>query len=105
MPNHLELTLSPTRANMLLSSSNASGPRMTLRRNGPLTDQGQGLLSATSSRFSFSHLLASPPPSPSLPALVPRHGKPPLSPTPRRVRRMGRLLVWAVGVAAILYYA
>lgn len=58
-------------------------------------------MSSTSSRFSFNHLIASPPPSPSLPALVPRHGKPQKSP---RSRRYLRLAVWLAGVSAILYF-
>jgi len=74
---------------------------MTLRRNPSFHEKGPS--SATSSRFTFSHLLASPPPSPSLPALIPRHGKPPPSPTPRLVRRIGRLFLWLGGVSTILY--
>ncbi|KFY44821.1 hypothetical protein V494_01288, partial [Pseudogymnoascus sp. VKM F-4513 (FW-928)] len=101
MTNHLDLTLSPTRANMLLSPSNAP-TRMTLRRNKSFE---HAPLSASSSRSTFARLLASPPPSPSLPALVPRHGKAPPSPTPRRVRRVGRFLIWLTGVATICYYA
>jgi hypothetical protein len=74
---------------------------MTLRRNPSFNEKRPS--SATSSRFTFNHLLASPPPSPSLPALIPRHGKPPPSPTPRIVRRIGRLLLWLAGLSAILY--
>ncbi|OBT77801.1 hypothetical protein VF21_03192 [Pseudogymnoascus sp. 05NY08] len=101
MTNHLDLTLSPTRANMLLSPSNPP-TRMTLRRAPPSFDHP---LSATTSRSTFARLLASPPPSPSLPALVPRHGKPPPSPTPRRLRRLTRFLIWVFGVSTIVYYA
>ncbi|PHH73644.1 hypothetical protein CDD83_4693 [Cordyceps sp. RAO-2017] len=47
-------------------------PRMNLRRAASYNHQerASGPLSATSSRFNFNHLLFSPPPSPSLPALV-----------------------------------
>ncbi|KAL5345652.1 hypothetical protein ACLOAV_009406 [Pseudogymnoascus australis] len=103
MTNHLDLTLSPTLANMLLSPSNPP-TRMTLRRGPPSFDSLHPPLSATSSS-TFSRLLASPPPSPSLPALIPRHGKPPPSPTPRRIRRLTRLLLWLAGVSTIVYYA
>lgn len=101
MTNHLDLTLSPTVANMLLSPSNPP-TRMTLRRGPPSFDHP---LSATTSRSTFARLLASPPPSPSLPALVPRHGKPPPSPTPRRLRRLSRLLIYLLGISTIIYYA
>ncbi|OBT70010.1 hypothetical protein VE03_00503 [Pseudogymnoascus sp. 23342-1-I1] len=103
MTNHLDLTLSPTLANMLLSPSNPP-TRMTLRRGPPSFDNLHAPLSATSSS-TFARLLASPPPSPSLPALIPRHGKPPPSPTPRRLRRLTRLLLWLAGITTILYYA
>jgi hypothetical protein len=61
----------------------------------------KGPQSSTSSRFSFNHLIASPPPSPGLPALVPRHGKPV---PPRRPRRFVKWLIWLVGVLAIVWY-
>lgn len=47
-------------------------PRINLRRAKSYNGQDCGPLSATSSRFSYNHLLFSPPPSPSLPSLVPR---------------------------------
>ncbi|KAH8179825.1 hypothetical protein LIA77_01344 [Sarocladium implicatum] len=47
-------------------------PRINLRRAASYNAQDRGPLSSTSSRFNFNHLLFSPPPSPSLPALVPR---------------------------------
>ncbi|KAI9745449.1 MAG: hypothetical protein M1818_000983 [Claussenomyces sp. TS43310] len=82
---------------MLLSS-----PRITLRRAGSFTNQDRGPLSSTSSRFNFNHLIQSPPPSPGLPALVPRHGKPLPSPIPRR---LVRLVCWLLAAATLLYLA
>lgn len=58
-------------------------------------------MSSTSSRFSFNHLVSSPPPSPGLPALIPRHGKP--APT-RTSRTYLRGILWLLGVLVILYY-
>lgn len=96
MRNHLDLTLSRT------NKASNSAPRMTLRRNTSFTDAP---LSATSSRFSFNHLLSSPPPSPFLPALVPRHGKATPSPTPRKLRKLFRLLIWISLLFTIIYLA
>lgn len=60
-------------------------------------------LSATSSRFSFNHLLfASPPPSPSLPALLPRPRKSPNRPRPSRVFRV---VFWFAFVLFVFYFA
>ncbi|KAI1811628.1 hypothetical protein GGS20DRAFT_89300 [Poronia punctata] len=72
-------------------------PRLNLRR--AASYQGEkGPSSSTSSRFTFNHLLfASPPPSPGLPALVPRPRKSSAAPRPSRVLR---LVVWAAGLAA-----
>lgn len=50
-------------------------PKLNLRRAAAYNAHERGPLSSTSSRFSFNHLLFSPPPSPSLPALVPRRKK------------------------------
>ncbi|KAG6125958.1 hypothetical protein E4U28_000711, partial [Claviceps purpurea] len=51
-------------------------PRINLRRTTSYNDyRGPAALSSTSSRLNFNHLLFSPPPSPSLPALVPRRRK------------------------------
>ncbi|OAQ72612.1 hypothetical protein VFPPC_00542 [Pochonia chlamydosporia 170] len=47
-------------------------PRINLRRTASYNDRSAATLSSTSSRLNFNHLLFSPPPSPSLPALVPR---------------------------------
>ncbi|KAG5931463.1 hypothetical protein E4U53_001766 [Claviceps sorghi] len=50
--------------------------RINLRRMPSYHDhRGPATLSSTSSRLNFNHLLFSPPPSPSLPALVPRRRK------------------------------
>jgi hypothetical protein len=98
MPPNIDITLASTRPNMILSARNS--PRMSLRRTPTFDGHEKGPLSSTSSRFSFNHLIASPPPSPSLPALVPRHGKIPSSPTPRRCIRF---VVWLAGVGSILY--
>ncbi|PNP46626.1 hypothetical protein TGAMA5MH_01571 [Trichoderma gamsii] len=50
-------------------------PRLNLRRNASYNNTDKAPLSSTSARFSFNHLLFSPPPSPSLPVLVPRPRK------------------------------
>lgn len=65
MPPRLELNHSTH--NMMVAP-----PRINLRRAASYNTQDRGPLSSTSSRFNFNHLLFSPPPSPSLPALVPR---------------------------------
>ncbi|KAI1356682.1 hypothetical protein F5Y01DRAFT_1514 [Xylaria sp. FL0043] len=74
-------------------------PRLNLRR--AASYQGEKApLSSTSSRFNFNHLIfSSPPPSPGLPALVPRPRK--SSPVPRPSRVL-RVLVWVTGLAAIV---
>ncbi|KAF4981537.1 hypothetical protein FDECE_17678 [Fusarium decemcellulare] len=60
----------PTQSKMLVVP-----PALNLRRAGSYNPQDRGPLSSTTSRFSFNHLLFSPPPSPALPALVPRPPK------------------------------
>ncbi|KAM5369915.1 hypothetical protein ACJZ2D_008816 [Fusarium nematophilum] len=50
-------------------------PALNLRRAGSYNPHDRGPLSSTTSRFNFNHLLFSPPPSPALPALVPRPRK------------------------------
>ncbi|KAM0253027.1 hypothetical protein ACHAQJ_007458 [Trichoderma viride] len=50
-------------------------PRLNLRRNASYNNYDRAPLSSTSARFNFNHLLFSPPPSPSLPVLVPRPRK------------------------------
>ncbi|EKD19340.1 uncharacterized protein L3040_009220 [Drepanopeziza brunnea f. sp. 'multigermtubi'] len=84
---------------MIISSRKS--PRLSLRP-GSFNSLDRGPKSSTSSRFNFNHLMVSPPPSPGLPALVPRHGK---KPTPTRApRRYMRVFCWMVGVVLILYY-
>lgn len=98
MPLSLDLTKTYPTADMILSSRNP--PRMSLRRAGSYNGSDRGPLSSTSSRFSFNHLIATPPPSPSLPALIPRHGRS----LPANPRRYVRALLWLVGVVVITYY-
>ena len=76
-----------------------SPPRLNLRRAASYQYE-KGPLSATSSRFNFNHLFFSPPPSPSLPALVPR---PKSSPTRPRPSRVLRIAVWMASALFILY--
>lgn len=68
-----------------------SPPRINLRRAASY-NYDKGPLSSTSSRFSFNHLVFSPPPSPGLPSLSPPPRKPPKGFTgfirPRRVVRV-----------------
>ncbi|KAF5878724.1 uncharacterized protein Bfra_000891 [Botrytis fragariae] len=84
---------------MLLSSR--TSPRLSLRKSGGYDPNDRGPSSSTSSRFSFNHLIKSPPPSPSLPALVPRHGKPAPSRTPRK---WFRGFLWVSGILGLLYF-
>ncbi|KAJ2986639.1 hypothetical protein NUW58_g4930 [Xylaria curta] len=74
-------------------------PRLNLRR--AASYQGEKApTSSTSSRFNFNHLIfSSPPPSPGLPALVPRPRKSSSAPRPSRVLRV---LVWTTGLATFL---
>ncbi|RWA05722.1 hypothetical protein EKO27_g9389, partial [Xylaria grammica] len=74
-------------------------PRLNLRR--AASYQGEkGPTSSTSSRFNFNHLIfSSPPPSPGLPALLPRPRKSASAPRPSRVLRV---VVWIAGFAALL---
>jgi hypothetical protein len=97
MPPTLDLTKTYTHADMILSARKS--PRLSLRRPSSYGIE-KAPLSSTSSRFSFHHLIASPPPSPSLPALVPRHGKPVPIRSPRKYLRG---LAWISGVLLILY--
>jgi hypothetical protein len=98
-PPHLDISKQYTHADMIISSRKS--PRLTLRP-GAYNPLEKGPQSSTSSRFSFNHLIVSPPASPGLPALVPRHGKPA---PPRRPRRFVKWLIWLLGVLAILWYA
>jgi hypothetical protein len=97
-PTHLDLTKTYTHADMILSSRNS--PRISLRRAASYNNSDRGPQSSTSSRFSFNHLIASPPPSPGLPALVPRHGKPVPNHTPRKFFRG---FVWLMGFLVVVY--
>ncbi|CAJ2501034.1 Uu.00g038870.m01.CDS01 [Anthostomella pinea] len=95
MPPHLDLPRS-THAKMI-----ASRPQLNLRR--AASYQGdRGAKSSTSSRFNFNHLIFSPPPSPGLPALVPRPRKSPTTPRPSRVLRV---VAWISGLALFLIVA
>ncbi|KAI1130236.1 hypothetical protein F5Y10DRAFT_276223 [Nemania abortiva] len=75
-------------------------PRLNLRR--AASYQGEKApTSSTSSRFNFNHLIFSPPPSPGLPALLPRPRKSSSAPRPSRVLR---ILAWAIGITALLLF-
>ncbi|KAM0286994.1 hypothetical protein ACHAQH_000679 [Verticillium albo-atrum] len=85
----------------------AGSPRMNLRRAASYNNEkhhyDKAPLSSTSSRFNFNHLLfTSPPPSPSLPALVPRPRKSPTHPRPSRILRG---LFWLTFFLLIFYFA
>lgn len=92
MPPTLDLSRA-TPADFILHT-----PRMGLRRGGTYAGD-KGPLSSTSSRFSFNHLIASPPASPSLPALIPRHGKPLPSRAPKRVIRSA---LWSLSLLSFI---
>lgn len=99
MPPHLDLSKTYNHGDMLLAARKS--PRISLRKAASYNLSDRGPQSSTSSRFSFNHLIASPPPSPGLPALVPRHGKPVPSHTPRRFLRA---FLWLLGVLLIAHY-
>ena len=86
---------------MLLAARKS--PHLSLRKAAfyNLSVTSSGPQSSTSSRFSFHQLIASPPPSPGLPALVPRHGKRAPARTPRRFLRG---FFWLLGVLLIVHY-
>ena len=73
MPSRLDLS-QPTHGKVMMAP-----PRINLRRAASYNNHEKftgAPLSSSSSRFNFNHLLfASPPPSPSLPALVPRRSR------------------------------
>lgn len=100
-PAHLDLSKTFTHPEMILSSRNS--PRLSLRRAGSYNSLERGPLSSTSSRFNFNHLIPSPPASPGLPALVPKHGKT-IPKRKSRARTYLRSLCWLVGVLLIAYY-
>ncbi|KAI0890623.1 uncharacterized protein GGS22DRAFT_16103 [Annulohypoxylon maeteangense] len=93
MPPTLDLSQS-THAKMIVSP-----PRINLRRAASYQHE-KAPLSATSSRFNFNHLMFSPPPSPGLPALVPRPRKLSNGPRPSRVVRV---LAWVLGLALVTF--
>ncbi|KAI0843011.1 hypothetical protein F5Y06DRAFT_78889 [Hypoxylon sp. FL0890] len=93
MPPTLDLSQS-THAKMIVSP-----PRLNLRRAASYQHE-KAPLSATSSRFSFNHLMFSPPPSPGLPALVPRPRKLSTGPRPSRV---ARVIAWVFGLALVVF--
>ncbi|KAI0016451.1 hypothetical protein F4780DRAFT_681974 [Xylariomycetidae sp. FL0641] len=86
MPPALELTHS-THAKMAVSN-----PRLALRRGASYEKVPK---SSTTARFNFDHLIYSPPPSPGLPALVPRPRRSSGTPRPSRVLRV---LAWVAGL-------
>ncbi|RYO81414.1 hypothetical protein DL766_002185 [Monosporascus sp. MC13-8B] len=77
-------------------------PRLNLRRTASYQHEKGRPLSATSSRFNFNHLMFSPPPSPGLPALVPRPRKSSTAPRPSRVLR---LVAWVASLLVVFYVA
>ncbi|KAK5663494.1 hypothetical protein OQA88_3924 [Cercophora sp. LCS_1] len=80
-----------------------SPPRINLRR-ATSYNYDRGPLSSTSSRFSFNHLVFSPPPSPGLPSLSPPPRKPPRG-LARLVRpsRIFRFTVWLISALVVFY--
>ncbi|GKT54903.1 LOW QUALITY PROTEIN: hypothetical protein ColTof3_02242 [Colletotrichum tofieldiae] len=95
----------PAPLDLSKSKLSISNPRMNLRRSASHHNSSYEKipLSATSSRFSFNHLLfSSPPPSPSLPALIPPPRKSPIHPRPSRVFRF---TFWVAFAALLFYFA
>ncbi|KAG6019574.1 hypothetical protein E4U41_003168 [Claviceps citrina] len=80
-------------------------PRINLRRATSYNDRSAAKLSSTSSRLNFNHLLFSPPPSPSLPALVPRRRKKSATDVlfVHRPSRVIRLIFYLSTLLAVLY--
>ena len=99
MPPRLELTESNHHAKVMLAP-----PRMNLRRAKSYNAADRGPLSATSSRFNFNHLIFSPPPSPSLPALVPRPKRSPSQMLKTRPSRLFRRTLYCIGLIASMYF-
>ncbi|KAI1083316.1 hypothetical protein F5B20DRAFT_458736 [Whalleya microplaca] len=95
MPPTLDLSES-THAKMIVTA-----PRLNLRRAASYQHE-KPPLSATSSSFNINHLIFSPPPSPGLPALVPRPRKSPTTPRPSRVLRV---VFWVLMLALFLFVA
>ncbi|RFU73389.1 hypothetical protein TARUN_8849 [Trichoderma arundinaceum] len=95
------LDISSTHAKVMIAP-----PRLNLRRNASYNNYERAPLSSTSARFSFNHLLFSPPPSPSLPVLVPRPKK--TSPAKVLIARPSRVLRYMLYFATLvttLYFA
>lgn len=99
MPPRLDLVDSNHHAKVLLAP-----PRMNLRRSKSYNAADRGPLSATSSRFNFNHLLFSPPPSPSLPALVPRKKRSSSQILKARPSRVFRRTFYCLGFIISLYF-
>ncbi|KAG5994466.1 hypothetical protein E4U43_003232 [Claviceps pusilla] len=82
-------------------------PRINLRRTASYHEhRGPAALSSTSSRLNFNHLLFSPPPSPSLPALVPRQRKRRASDVlfVHRPSRVIRAVIYLSTLLGVLYW-
>ncbi|KAI5466375.1 hypothetical protein BGZ63DRAFT_348534 [Mariannaea sp. PMI_226] len=77
-------------------------PRLNLRRAGSYNQNDRGPQSSTSSRFNFNHLLFSPPPSPGLPAFIPKPKKSPKTLGARPSRIFRRLFTLA-GLISVIY--
>jgi hypothetical protein len=91
---------SPVRGSMLLAASNQ--PRMGLRRVASFNSSTDKPLPSVHSRFGLDHIqhfVASPPPSPGLPTLLPRRG----SIRPYRLSRRWRLLLALAMLAGMFY--
>ncbi|KAL7815318.1 hypothetical protein V8C44DRAFT_19466 [Trichoderma aethiopicum] len=80
-------------------------PRLNLRRNASYNNYDKAPLSSTSARFNFNHLLFSPPPSPSLPVLVPRPKKSPAKVLIARPSRVLRYTLYLATLLATFYFA
>lgn len=78
-------------------------PRINLRRAASYNKYDRGALSSTSSRFNFNHLLFSPPPSPGLPALIPRPKRSTTEILAARPSRLFRFLFYVAGFLGALY--
>lgn len=99
MPPRLDLSHSTHAAVMV------APPRINLRRAASYNAYDRaGPVSSTSSRFNFNHLLFSPPPSPSLPALVPRPKKSPIRVLKSRPSRVVRLFVYLTIALSAFYF-
>ncbi|KAK2595247.1 hypothetical protein QQS21_007034 [Conoideocrella luteorostrata] len=78
--------------------------RINLRRTASYNDRSAATVSSTTSRLNFNHLLFSPPPSPSLPALVPRRKRSASQELFRsRPSRVIRTVFYFLAVLAFLY--